>query len=72
MVQQMHSYKVMKAVAGNSVLILTHDGGVAYEPWETIFEKIPEDCEVYGISTDVNKDPEVHNALMSFIPAAVM
>lgn len=71
-VQQMHSYKVMKAVAGSSVLILTHDGGVAYEPWETIFEKVPEDCEVYGISTDVSKDPEGHSAITSFIPSAFM
>lgn len=71
-IQQMHSYKIMKAVAGNSVLILTHDGGVAYEPWETIFEKIPEDCEVYGISTDVSKGPEAHGTLTSFVPASFM
>ena len=71
-VQQMYSYNVMKAVAGNSVLILTHDGGVAYEPWETIFDKLPEDCEVYGISTDVRRNLVADNVIMSSIPAAFM
>ena len=62
----------MKIVAGGTVRILTHDGGLAYESLEVILEKLPEDCIIRSLCTDmteglIKEGPILPHVVASFV-----
>nr|KAK5435726.1 hypothetical protein LTR18_009728 [Exophiala xenobiotica] len=55
MIEQMHAFQVMQIVSGEKVLILTHNGAVAYEEWEVVLNSLPPGCVCSGIVTDMSR-----------------
>ena len=72
MIRQMRVYEIMQSVAGNMVLILGHEAGVAFEEWELIFQDLPGDSIVSGIYTGMEKDPLKDSMVMPYVSAAFM
>ena len=72
MIEQMHAFQVMQIVAGGKVLILTHDGAVAYEEWEVVLNSLPKSCVCSGIVTDMKSGLPKDRLTMPYVPIALM
>lgn len=72
MMEQMHAFQVMQIVCGGKVLILTHNGAVAYETWDIILGCLPGDCVCSGIDTDMHVGLQRNKLIMPYVPVALM
>ena len=72
MIEQMHAFQVAQVVACGKVLILTHEGGVAYEPWNTLFRTLPKKSVCSGIVTDMRQGLIRDRLILPHVPAGLM
>lgn len=72
MIEQMHAFQVAQVVARGKVLILTHEGGVAYESWNTLFRTLPGKSVCSGIETDMQQGLIRERLMMPHVPAVLM
>ena len=72
MIEQMHAFQVAQVVARGKVLILTHEGGVAYESWNTLFRTLPEKSVCSGIDTDMRQGLIRDRLILPYVPSVMM
>lgn len=72
MIEQMHAFQVAQVVARGKVLILTHEGGVAYESMNTLFRTLPEKSVCSGIVTDMRQGLIRDRLILPHVPAGLM
>ena len=71
-VEQMHAYRVMKVVSELNVLILSQNGGLVYENWEDIVDKLPSGSAISMLQTDSSHGLIRSRLVSPFVPSSAM
>lgn len=72
LIEQTHAYQVMKVVSEFKVLIMTQDGGLAYETWENIVDKLPVGSVISMLQTDLSHGLIRSRLILPFVPVNIV